>query len=64
MTKLVKKTLTYENVVKLLEGKEKVLNTFSNIIFPRKSQTDETEMKILTPKQFLPRLTIAVAQVK
>lgn len=38
MNKLLreKEKLTYENVNKLLEGKEKVLNTFGNKIFTRK----------------------------
>ena len=52
------------------EGREKVLNAFESKIFSIKSKgsgllnTDHSKLKILTPKQMLQRLPIALAQVK
>ena len=52
------------------EGREKVLKAFESKIFPLKSKgsgilnTDRSNLKILTSKQMLQRLPIALAQVK
>ena len=52
------------------QGREEVLNAFKSKIFPIKSKgsgllnTDRSKLKILTPKQMLQRLPIALAQVK
>ena len=49
------------------EGREKVLNGFKSKIFLTKSKGSgilNTKLKILTPKQMLQRLPIALAQVK
>ena len=51
-------------------GRETVLNAFKRKIFLRKSEgtgilnSDHSKLKILTPKQMLQRLPIALAQVK
>ena len=47
----------------LHDGKELVLNAFKSGLFPLKSTTG-TGLKILTLKQLLQRLPIALAQVK
>ena len=44
-------------------GRELVINAFKSGLFPLKSTTG-TGLKILTPKQMLQRLPIALAQVK
>ena len=55
---------------KFWEGKEKVLDAFQSKIFSIKSKSagilnpDHSKLKILTPKQMLQRLPIALAQVK
>ena len=61
----------YESAYSLYEGREITLNTFRNVILPIKSiqgsrrRSDlATQIKILTPKQVLQRLPIALAQVK
>ena len=78
-----KKVLTFESALRLLIGRQKVLNGFESKIFPIRKQTqgkghplqlaqvarvakvsDSIQLKILTPKQMLQRLTIALAQVK
>ena len=69
-----KKTQEKENVEKNLynfyEGREMVLNAFKNKIFLTKSKgsgilnTNHSKLKILTPKQMLKRLPIALAPVK
>ena len=52
------------------EGKEMVLNVFKSKIFLTKSKgsgilnTNHSKLKILTPKQILKRLPVALAQVK
>ena len=52
------------------EGREKVLNAFESKIFSTKSEgagilnPDHSKLKILTSKQMLQRLPIALAQVK
>ena len=47
----------------LYGGRELVINAFTSGLFPLKSTT-ETGLKILTIKQLLQRLLIALAQVK
>ena len=47
----------------LYEGRKLVINAFKSGLFPLKSTTG-TGLKILTPKQMLQRLPIALAQVK
>ena len=55
---------------KFFEVREKVLNAFSSKIFLIKSKgsgllnTNRSKLKILTPKQMLQRLPIALAQVQ
>ena len=52
------------------EGREKILDAFENKIFSIKSKgagilnPNHSKLKILTPKQMLQRLPIALAQVK
>ena len=52
------------------EGRENVLNGFKSKIFVTKSKgsgilnTNQSKLKILTPKQMLQRFPIAFAQVK
>ena len=52
------------------EGREKVLNAFESKIFLAKSKAtgvlnpDHSKLNILTHKQMLQRLSIALAQVK
>ena len=54
----------------LFKGREKVLNAFESKIFSIKSEgsgllnTVYLKLKILTPKQMLQRLPIALAEVK
>ena len=47
----------------LCDGRELVINAFKSGLFPLKSTT-ETGLKILTIKQLLQRLPIALAEVK
>ena len=64
-----RKELTFENAIRLLNGRQKVLNSFKWKIFP-KNKTKGKEipwnvakpLKILTPKQMLQNLLIALAQ--
>ena len=78
------KTLTLKNAIILLNGRQKVPNTFESGIFPKRKQgkalksildrvvqvdhvakvSDRKQLKILTHKQMLQRLPIALAQVK
>ena len=57
-----------KNLYNLFEGRERVLNAFDIKIFTMKTKgTDflgHSNLKILTSKQMLQRLTIALAQVK
>ena len=46
-------TLTYENVMRFLEGRQKVFNAFKSKIFPLKNQTLDAGIKMLTHKQML-----------
>ena len=54
---------TYESVYALCEGRELTLNAFKSGIFPIKAAKGEG-IKILTPKQMLQRLPIALAKIK
>ena len=64
-----KKKIT-KNLRNFLNVREMVLNGFKSKIFLTKStgtglfNTDNSKLKILTPKQILQRLPIALAQVK
>ena len=64
------KEIVSKNLYNFFEGREKVLNAFKSKIFLTKSEgsgllnTDHYKLKILTPKQMLQRLPIALAQVK
>ena len=58
-----KKRDTYESAYVLYESRELTLNAFKSGIFPIKVTKGEG-LKILTPKQILQRLPIALAQVK
>ena len=61
-----------KNLYSLFEGRERVLNAFDSKIFPMKIEgtgfsdkvSDHSNLKILTPKQMLQRLPIALAEVK
>ena len=61
---------TLENLYNLFEGKEKGPNAFVSKTVPVKTKGtsflnfDHSKLKILTPKQMLQRLPIAIAQVK
>ena len=52
----------FDSVKNLYKGRELVINTFKSELFPLKSTPSEG-LKILTPKQLLQRLPIALAQV-
>ena len=54
---------SYESPYALYEGLELTLNAFKSGIFPVKEKQGK-RLKILTPKQMLQRLPIALAQVK
>ena len=64
------KEITLDNLNNFYEAREMVLNGFKSKIFLIKStgtglfNTDNSKLKILTPKQMLQRLPIALAQVK
>ena len=64
------KLIVLKNLYKFWEGREKVLNAFESKIFLTKSKgtgilnPDHSKLKILTHKQLLQRLPIALAQVK
>ena len=58
-----KKTDTNESEYALYESRELILNAFESGVFPIKATKGEW-LKILTPKQMLQRLPIALAQVK
>ena len=59
----IRKNDVFDSVRDLYKGRELVINTFKIGLFPLKSTTG-TELKILTPKQLLQRLPIALPQVK
>ena len=52
-----------KNVYALLEGRVLILNAFKSGIFPKKA-TKGKELKILTPKQMIQRLPIAISQAR
>ena len=62
--------IVLENLYNFFEGREKLLDTFESKIFSIKSKgvgilnLNHSKLKILTPKQMLQRLQIALAQVK
>ena len=58
-----KKQNTFDRVNSLYEGCEVTLNSFRSKLFPIKA-TQRKGLKVLTPKQMLERLPIALAQVK
>ena len=58
-----KKRNTFKSVNALQEGRELILNAFRSGIFPMKEKQGKG-LKMLTPKQMLQRLPIALAQVK
>ena len=64
---MIKKKKTKKNILNsaqnLYYGRELVINSFKSGLFPLKSTTG-TRLKVLTPKQMLQRLPIALAQVK
>ena len=62
--------IVLENLYNFFEGREKLLDTFESKIFSIKSKgvgilnLNHSKLKMLTPKQMLQRLQIALAQVK
>ena len=64
------KEIAFENLYNFFEGREKVLDAFESKIFSIKSKgagilnLNHSKLKVLTPKQMLQRLPIALAQVK
>ena len=64
------KEVTLDNLNNFYDAREMVLNGLKSKIFLAKStgtglfNTDNSKLKILTPKQMLQRLPIALAQVK
>ena len=64
------KKIVLKNLYKFFEAREILLDGFDSKIFLIKSKgsgllnTDQSKLKILTPKQMLQRLPIALAQVK
>ena len=68
--KMQEKEIVLKNLYNFSEGREKVLEVFESIIFLTKSEgagilnPDHSKLKILTSKQRLQRLPIALAQVK
>ena len=64
------KEIVLKNLYNFFEGREKILDAFESKIFLTKSKgagilnPNHSELKILTPKQMLQRLPIALAQVK
>ena len=64
------KEIVLKNLYNFFEGREKVLDAFESKIFSIKSKgagilnPNHSKLKVLTPKQMLQRLPIALAQVK
>ena len=64
------KEIVLKNLYNFFEGREKILDAFESKIFSIKSKgagilsSDHSKLKVLTPKQMLQRLPIALAQVK
>ena len=67
-----KQSYTIKNVKNLYDSGPKIINLLNDnakirseaIYKPKQNKTDGTGLKILTPKQMLQRLSIALAQVK
>ena len=65
-----KKEIVLENLYHCFEGREKFFHPFENKIFSTKSKSagilnpDHSKLKVLTPKQMLQKLPIALAQVQ
>ena len=62
--KKIKIKETFDSVIAIYEGWESTFNTFRNGIFSNKRKKNGKGLKILTPKQILHRLPIALAEVK
>ena len=68
--KKTKKEIVLKNLYNFFEGREKILDAFESKIFLTKSKgagilnPDHSKLKVVTPKQMLQRLPIALAQVK
>ena len=64
------KEIVLENFYNFFEGREEIIDVFKSKIFLTKPKSagilnpDHSKLKILTPKQMLQRLPIALAQVK
>ena len=64
------KEIVLENFYNFFEGREEIIDVFKSKIFLTKPKgagilnPDHSKLKILTPKQMLQRLPIALAQVK
>ena len=64
------KEIVFNNLYNFFEGREKILDAFESKIFLIKSMCsgilnlDQSKLTVLTPKQMLQRLRIALAQVK
>ena len=58
-----KKQNTYDSINALYEGQELILNAYKSGIFLIK-ETNGKELKIITPRQMLQKIPIALAQVK
>ena len=64
------KEIVLKNLYNFFEGREKTLDAFESKIFLTKSKgagilnPDHSKLKVLTPKQMLQKLPIALAQVK
>ena len=56
--------MTFENKIRLPKWRQKVLNGFESKTFPTGKQTQGKGIKILTSKQMLQGLPIALVQVK
>ena len=63
MIKKTKKKNVLNSTQNLYHGRELVINAFKSGLFSLKS-TRGTGLKVLTPKQMLQRLPIALAQAK
>ena len=67
--KKTRKEIVLENLYNFFEGREKILDAFESKIFSIKSKgagilnPNHSKLKILSPKQTLQRLPIALAQV-
>ena len=64
LEKKEQKVLTFNNTIRLFEGKQKVLNSFESKIFPIEKQAQGKGLKLLTLKQMLQRLSMAFAEIK